>query len=226
MLFRSKSIEKSITETIELQDLAVKSIEKSITESLELQSSAGKSITKSLAESVGFTATTAKSVDKPVEESLEMQDLAKTDNRVSISESLELQDLATLEIKLFETLELQASPAKQFVVELQEEILLCYGEVKEVTVASTAEINSFSINGPNLFGFDYFGESVENIGDLNGDGITDMAVGAWGDDAGGSNRGAVHIMFLNNTVGSVKSDRKSTRLNSSHVRTSRMPSSA
>ena len=47
-------------------------------------------------------------------------------------------------------------------------------------------------------------ESVASIGDLNRDGIPDIAVGADGDDAGGTDRGAIHIMFMN-TNGSVKS---------------------
>jgi len=37
---------------------------------------------------------------------------------------------------------------------------------------------------------------VENIGDINGDGVTDIAVGAQGDDDGGTNRGAVWILFM------------------------------
>lgn len=51
---------------------------------------------------------------------------------------------------------------------------------------------------------DFFGESVANIGDLNGDGIIDLAVGAYGNDDGGSARGAVWILFLD-TDGTVKS---------------------
>lgn len=54
---------------------------------------------------------------------------------------------------------------------------------------------------------DYFGESVANIGDLNGDGIVDIAVGARGDDDGGTERGAVYILFLD-TNGTVKSYQK------------------
>jgi len=54
---------------------------------------------------------------------------------------------------------------------------------------------------------DYFGESVANIGDLNGDGIVDIAVGARGDDDGGMERGAVYILFLD-TNGTVKSYQK------------------
>jgi len=44
---------------------------------------------------------------------------------------------------------------------------------------------------------DSFGKSVTNMGDLNGDGCTDIAVGAYHDDDGNSNRGAVWILFLN-----------------------------
>ena len=43
---------------------------------------------------------------------------------------------------------------------------------------------------------DYFGCSVANIGDLNNDGTVDLAVGAPYDDDGGSNRGAIWILFL------------------------------
>lgn len=44
---------------------------------------------------------------------------------------------------------------------------------------------------------DYFGGSIANIGDLNGDGVVDLAVGAYRDNDGGSNRGAVYILFMN-----------------------------
>ena len=48
-----------------------------------------------------------------------------------------------------------------------------------------------------LDGADYFGGSIANIGDLNGDGVIDLAVGAYRDDDGGSNHGAVYILFMN-----------------------------
>ncbi len=54
---------------------------------------------------------------------------------------------------------------------------------------------------------DYFGSSIANLGDLNGDGIDDIAVGAINDDEGGTNRGAVYILFLD-TNGSVKNYQK------------------
>ena len=42
-----------------------------------------------------------------------------------------------------------------------------------------------------------FGSSVDALGDLDGDGVGDLAVGAFGDDDGGSGQGAVWILFLN-----------------------------
>lgn len=49
---------------------------------------------------------------------------------------------------------------------------------------------------------DKFGSSVASLGDLDGDGVCDLAVGATGDDDGGSGHGAVWVLFLhpNGTV--------------------------
>jgi len=43
---------------------------------------------------------------------------------------------------------------------------------------------------------DHFGSSVAFVGDVDGDGITDLAVGAPFDDSGGPDRGAVWLLFL------------------------------
>ncbi|MCH8851931.1 MAG: FG-GAP repeat protein, partial [Planctomycetes bacterium] len=51
---------------------------------------------------------------------------------------------------------------------------------------------------------DIFGSSVASLGDLDGDGVGDLAVGATGDDDGGPPHGAVWVLFLN-TDGTVKS---------------------
>ena len=56
-------------------------------------------------------------------------------------------------------------------------------------------------NGDNL------GTSVDSMGDLDGDGVNDIAVGAWTDDDGGADRGAVYVLFLNSN-GTVKAERK------------------
>jgi len=57
-----------------------------------------------------------------------------------------------------------------------------------------------AIPSGSLFGFidddDQFGRGVEGIGDLDGDGVVDLAVGAMNDDDGGTNHGAVYILFL------------------------------
>ena len=58
---------------------------------------------------------------------------------------------------------------------------------------------------------DLFGNSVESIGDLNGDGIIDLAVGAFADDDGASNAGAVWILFMNSD-GKIKSHQKISSL--------------
>jgi hypothetical protein len=54
---------------------------------------------------------------------------------------------------------------------------------------------------------DQFGNTLTNIGDLNNDGVTDLAVGVQNDDDGGTDRGAVWILFMN-FDGSVKAQQK------------------
>jgi hypothetical protein len=54
---------------------------------------------------------------------------------------------------------------------------------------------------------DGFGDRLTALGDLDGDGVTDLAVGAPLDDDGGTNRGAVWILFLDSD-GTVASSAK------------------
>lgn len=54
---------------------------------------------------------------------------------------------------------------------------------------------------------DYFGGSVLNIGDLDGDGVTDIVTGAYRDDDGQANSGSFYVLFLNND-GTVKNYQK------------------
>ena len=62
---------------------------------------------------------------------------------------------------------------------------------RHVQLASTAEIGGIAAVG------DLFGWSAAGIGDLDGDGTVDMAVGAPGHHVGGTNTGSVYVMFMN-----------------------------
>lgn len=70
------------------------------------------------------------------------------------------------------------------------------------------KISSLSGNftGP-LTDNDRFGVGITNLGDLDLDGIDDIAVGSYQDDTGGTNRGAVWILFLDATF-KVKAQQK------------------
>jgi len=54
---------------------------------------------------------------------------------------------------------------------------------------------------------DQFGDGLASIGDLDGDGIGDLAVGATGADRGGLNSGALWILFMN-ADGTVRESRR------------------
>ena len=62
------------------------------------------------------------------------------------------------------------------------------------TAKSAVKITGADV--PSLRAGDYFGAGVAGIGDLDGDGVPDLAVGADGDDAGGTDAGTVHVLFL------------------------------
>ena len=53
--------------------------------------------------------------------------------------------------------------------------------------------------GSSLSAFDYFGCSVTRIGDLDGDGFPELAVGAKGDSERGARAGAVYVLFTRAT---------------------------
>jgi len=76
--------------------------------------------------------------------------------------------------------------------------------VGDGSINSTVKINKDTSNGPTLSADDYYAISITSIGDLNGDGVQDLAVGAYADDNGGTDRGAVHLHFMN-TDGSIDS---------------------
>ena len=77
------------------------------------------------------------------------------------------------------------------------------------TVASATKLSNSEGNLPmNLDAGDYFGVSLAFLGDFRGDGIPALAVGAYLDDSGNTDSGAVYILFLNNTDGTVLSRTK------------------
>ena len=67
------------------------------------------------------------------------------------------------------------------------------------TVVTRSKISATS--GLALGGFDRLGSSLAAVGDIDGDGVTDLATGATGDDDGGINRGAVWLCFLTANAG-------------------------
>ena len=61
-----------------------------------------------------------------------------------------------------------------------------------IDVATLDGTNGFKM--PAINAYDYAGSSVTNAGDINGDGIDDIAIGAMGADPNGSNSGAIYIV--------------------------------
>ncbi len=76
------------------------------------------------------------------------------------------------------------------------------------TVDSYQKISQTQGNLGPVLGSDYrFGQRIAHLGDIDGDSISDIAVGVIGDNDGGTKRGAVWILFLD-TNGMVKSKQK------------------
>jgi hypothetical protein len=81
--------------------------------------------------------------------------------------------------------------------------LLLTGSQCTETVVTTQVDNSQKVSADkgsfsgDLDSGDHWGSAVANIGDLEGDGVIDLAVGAPGDDDNGDNRGALWILFMN-----------------------------
>jgi hypothetical protein len=82
-------------------------------------------------------------------------------------------------------------------------VLLSNGKVRDYQKLSNTQGNFTGT----LSDYVYFGSSITSIGDLDGDGITDLVVGGYGDSDGGSMRGAVWVLFMNSD-GTVKSHQK------------------
>ncbi|HYC53676.1 MAG TPA: hypothetical protein VEL28_01885 [Candidatus Binatia bacterium] len=77
------------------------------------------------------------------------------------------------------------------------------------SVIGATRIDAFSGLPGLLSAGDAVGSSVAGIGDVNGDGMLDVAVGSPLDDEGGTSTGSVRLLFLN-TTGAVVGSRKIT----------------
>ena len=80
---------------------------------------------------------------------------------------------------------------------------------RDGSVKNQAKISDFQGNFLGVLeDLDEFGRSIANLGDLDGNGVIDLAVGAIGDDDGGADqKGAVWILFMN-ADGTVLRDQK------------------
>ena len=58
--------------------------------------------------------------------------------------------------------------------------------------------NGFPLNG--VAADDFSGRAVSSAGDVNGDGLADLLIGAFGADPNGSNSGASYVVFGRNTA--------------------------
>ena len=65
------------------------------------------------------------------------------------------------------------------------------------TVKTSTKIASDTNGGPTLNDYDRFGGAVTSVGDLDSDGVPDIALGASFDDTNGGSRGAVYLLFMN-----------------------------
>jgi hypothetical protein len=82
------------------------------------------------------------------------------------------------------------------------------------------KINALNNNGPNVTSFSRFGYSVAVIGDMDGNGVDDLAVGAIGEDVFNhtssaliANAGSVYILFMNQNGSVLNSTRISSEIN-------------
>ena len=87
-------------------------------------------------------------------------------------------------------------------------MLASAADAGDVSVASEQKISATAggFQGP-LVDFNFFGNSVAPIGDLDADGVIDIVVGAQHDLDAGTNSGAVYILFMNPN-GTVKAEQK------------------
>ena len=75
-------------------------------------------------------------------------------------------------------------------------VLLLEYNNSTLNISNIFEINSEIANGPSLADGDRFGSSVANLGDIDGNGTVDIAVGTPSHSVGGAATGDLHVMLL------------------------------
>ena len=91
---------------------------------------------------------------------------------------------------------------------MKKNILVLFLFIIKISFSQTRSVQSYQkindLNGGFTGGLnnsDGFGVSIDNLGDLDGNGVNDLVVGAFTDDDGGTNRGAVWVLFLDSNDG-------------------------
>ncbi len=82
-------------------------------------------------------------------------------------------------------------PTHSSIEPLEARIAPAFAAVLELSALTGA--NGFTING--VAADDYSGFSVSGAGDINGDGIDDLIIGAYGADPNGDRSGASYVVF-------------------------------
>src|SRR5665213_1481616 len=67
----------------------------------------------------------------------------------------------------------------------------------QVTIKSFVKVTNGLANFPNILNTDHFACSMTNAGDLDGDGIPDIVVGAYSETIKTGTSGSIYILYLN-----------------------------
>src|SRR5438132_1070051 len=73
-----------------------------------------------------------------------------------------------------------------------------HNESNPVYLKNVVKVGDGLANFPNILNIDHFGAAIANIGDIDGDGVDDLAVGAYSDNSiNAATSGQVYILYMN-----------------------------